>query len=112
MGEFIQLQSIAEIETLIETNQLSFLYITMPNCSVCHGLMPQVEKMMTKYPKIALGHIDADEVKEVAGKFSVFTVPVLLLFIDGKEYIREARIVHLDLLDEKIDHIYKNVVDG
>ncbi|MBN6205452.1 hypothetical protein JYK21_03220 [Ralstonia pickettii] len=45
----------------------------------------------------------------VAGRFSIFTIPVLLLFVENKEYVREARIVHMDLFKEKIDKIYQNV---
>lgn len=90
--------------------KLSFLYISRPNCSVCHGLLPQVRALMGKYPEIKLGHINAEAVEEVAGRFSIFTVPVLLLFVDGKEYVREARIVHMDLFEEKLDKIYENVV--
>jgi thiol-disulfide isomerase/thioredoxin len=98
------------IDCFLKDNTLSFLYISRPNCSVCHGLLPQVQLLMTKYPKIKLGHINANEVEEIAGRFSIFTVPVLLLFVKGKEYVREARIVHMDLLDEKINKIYENVL--
>lgn len=109
MREFNQLATMNEIETFINENKLSLLYISRPNCSVCHGLLPQVQSLMNHYPNIHLGHINADDVKAVAGRFSVFTVPVLLLFVDGKEYVREARIVHLDQWNEKINKIYKNV---
>ncbi|SHG54293.1 Thioredoxin [Ornithinibacillus halophilus] len=105
-----KLQSIEQVESFIHENALSFLYITRPNCSVCHGLLPQVEELMKQFPEIKLRKIDADEVEEIAGRFDIFTVPVLLLFWEGKEYIREVRIVHLDLLEEKITKIYKNVV--
>jgi|SRR5690625_230240 len=110
MGQFINLGTIEEISDFMNTNQLSFIYISRSNCSVCHGLLPQVQQVMKKYPEIKLGHIDADEVMEVAGYFSVFAVPVLLLFVDGKEYVREARIVHMDLFDQKISKIYENVI--
>ncbi|RDW18866.1 thioredoxin family protein [Oceanobacillus chungangensis] len=110
MREFEELNNMETIDRFIKGNTLSFLYISRPDCSVCHGLLPQVQLLMTKYPKIKLGHINANEVEEVAGRFSIFTVPVLLLFVKGKEYIREARIVHMDLLDEKIDKIYENVI--
>ncbi|MGY0694378.1 thioredoxin family protein [Virgibacillus sp. FSP13] len=109
MGEFKELTSIDMLKNFIYNNPLTFLFISQPNCSVCHGLFPQVNELMTHYPKIKLGHVNAEQVKEVASLFSVFTVPVLLFFVDGKEYIREARIVHLDQLDEKINKIYKNV---
>src|SRR5699024_1101860 len=111
MRPFKQLSSIEEIDAFIQEHQLSFLYISRENCSVCHGLLPQVQELMEKYPEIQLAHIDADEVEEVAGRFSIFTVPVLLLFVEGKEYVREARIVHLQLFDEKVNKIYKNVVE-
>jgi thiol-disulfide isomerase/thioredoxin len=110
MPNFIELSTLDAIEDFISSNRLAFLYISQPNCSVCHGLLPQVEELMTSFPEIMLGSINALEVEAVAGKFSVFTVPVLLLFVEGKEYIREARIVHMDLFEDKLHKIYKNVV--
>jgi len=111
MSKFQSLPTIEYINHFIKNNQLTFLYISRPNCSVCHGLLPQVEKIMDNFPQIKLGHINADKVMEIAGQFSVFTVPALLLFVNGKEYIREARIVHLNLLEKKMNKIYKHVVD-
>ena len=112
MKEFKQLTSMNDIDQFIEQNQLSFIYISRPGCSVCHGLLPQVQSLMEKYPRIQLGHVDAEEVEAIAGRFSIFTVPVLLLFVDGKEYVREARIVHMDQFDEKINKIYENIVEN
>ncbi|WP_217587279.1 thioredoxin family protein [Lentibacillus saliphilus] len=109
MNQFQALTSIDMIDAFIEEHPLAFLYISREGCSVCHGLLPQVEDMMQDYPDIKLGHIDADEVEAVAGHFSIFTVPVLLLFVEGKEYIREARIVHMDLFEEKIKKIYAHM---
>lgn len=99
------------VDQFIQNNKLSFIYISREDCSVCHGLLPQVKQLFESYPKIQCGIIDADEVKEIASKFSVFTVPALLLFVEGKEYLREARIVHMQLFDERINKIYENVID-
>src|SRR5690625_2427793 len=107
MNHFAPLRTTDQIDRFIEENELAFIYIARENCSVCHGLLLQVEQLFENYPKVTCGIIDADEVKEVAGRFSVFTVPVLLLFVEGKEYLREARIVHLQLFDKKINKIYK-----
>lgn len=109
MGQtFDKLITIEAINHFIANNTLAFLYISKTNCSVCHGLLPQVKQLMENYPKIKTAHINTDDIPEIAGKFSIFTVPVLLLFVEGKEYIREARIVHRDLFKEKIDNIYKH----
>lgn len=109
MTTFQSLTSIEETEQFIAQHDLAFLYITMPNCSVCHGLQPQIEKMLATYPKIKSRTIDASVVTEIAGKFSIFTAPVLLLFVQGKEYIREARIVHTAALEERIARLYENI---
>lgn len=104
---FQRLTSLEEIENFIRENKLAFLYLSSPHCSVCHGLLPQVKEVLQHYPSIQTAHINIEEVPEVSGRFSVFTVPVLLLLIEGKEYIREARIVHLDQFQQKVDKIYK-----
>ncbi|MYL43298.1 thioredoxin family protein [Virgibacillus salexigens] len=110
MHTFQELKQINDINSFIEEHELAFLFISREGCSVCHSLLPQVQQLLTDYPQITAGHIRAELVEEVASRFSIFTVPVLLLFVNGKEYIREARIVHLDLLEAKIKRIYKNVV--
>ncbi|MFD2130683.1 thioredoxin family protein [Pseudogracilibacillus auburnensis] len=111
MTPFKPLSSIKETETFIHHHTFTFLYITQPNCSVCHGLQPQIERIIAKYPNIHARTIDASKVTEIAGLFSIFTAPVLLLFVNGKEYLREARIVQTELLDKKIARIYENMVD-
>ncbi|MBP2079299.1 thioredoxin family protein [Oceanobacillus polygoni] len=112
MEEFERVRTLDHVETFIAENRFAFLYFSRPNCSVCHGLLPQVQQLMDSYPQIKSAHINVEEVQEVAGRFSIFTIPVLLLFVDGREYIREARIVHLDLLEEKIRKIYENVLES
>ncbi|MBP1948573.1 thioredoxin-like negative regulator of GroEL [Virgibacillus litoralis] len=95
---------------IIKDHKQSILFISRPNCSVCHGLLPQVKDLMEDYPAVKLGHVNADEVQEIAGSFTIFTVPVILVFVEGQEYVREARIVHMDLFNQKINKIYKNLI--
>jgi len=109
MNDLKELTSMEMVDTFILENDLAMLYISMPNCSVCHGLLPQVQHLMVHYPKIKLAQLNIENVPQIAGRFSIFTAPVLLIFLDGREYIREARIVHLQLLDEKIKKLYDNV---
>lgn len=111
MSEHKNLQSVDEVNEFIQNHKLTLLYITMPQCSVCHGLRPQIQELIQDYPKIKMNEVDANQVEQVRGQFSVFTAPVLILFVNGKEYLREARIVHTQLLDQKISRIYKKVVD-
>ncbi|WP_077619310.1 thioredoxin family protein [Bacillus sinesaloumensis] len=111
MREFLELTSVDTVKHFIEEHPLSFLFISRTNCSVCHALLPQVKDVMEDFPTIQLGYINADHVEEIAGYFSIFTVPVLLLFVEGKEFLREARFVPMEPFKEKIEKIYSNYTD-
>lgn len=105
-----ELTSLADVDAFLTENQLSFLYISREHCSVCHALLPQVKEVLAKFPKIQFAFINADQLEEIAGHFSIFTVPAMLLFIDGKEYVREARFIHMDEFEKKIRKLYEIVI--
>lgn len=108
--DMITLTSLTSVEKFIEDYQFSFLYVSRTNCGVCHAILPQVKDLLTEFPLIQLGHINADDVEEIAGRLSIFTVPALLLFVDGKEVIRKARFVQMQSLHDKISKIYHMLV--
>jgi thioredoxin-like negative regulator of GroEL len=108
MNTFPQATSIDQVLRLIDENALAFVYISRKNCGVCHAVQPQVQEMLEEFPTIKPIQVSADDVPEVAGQFTVFTVPALLLFAEGKEVIREARFVVMDELHRKFQQIVEN----
>ncbi|ATH92509.1 thioredoxin [Bacillus glycinifermentans] len=107
MKEVTELTALVSIEKFINDHKLSFIYISRPQCTVCHSVLPQLRVLLARFPRVKLGHINADIVEEVAGRFSVFTIPVLLLFIEGTECLREARFVHFDQFEQKLKRVYR-----
>ena len=93
------------IKSKLEAEKLVLLYISRPNCSVCHALLPQVEKVLEEFQSVSPIHADAEEIPEVAGEFSIFTVPVLIMFVEGKEMFRKARFVPIDELQSQISRL-------
>lgn len=98
--------SIEEINQFITNHPFAFLYISKTNCSVCHALLPKVKEIIENYPKIQSAYINIDDIPSLAGHLSIFTAPVLILYVDGKEILREARFVHLDEFQKKVEKIY------
>ncbi|KHE71885.1 thioredoxin family protein, partial [Halobacillus sp. BBL2006] len=96
------IHSIEEANSFINNEPLAILYISQPNCSVCHSLLPQIEELLRDYPKISSKHIDAQEVPQVAGEYSVMTVPAVLVFSEGKELFRKARFVPIGELNQQL----------
>lgn len=102
-----ELASMDEVKSFSEEPGLQFLYVLTTHWSVCHALLPQVEEVLSEFPRIQTSLANAKEIPELAGFLSIFTVPVLILFADGKEMMREARMVHLVEFKRKIGKIYE-----
>ncbi|MBZ0178066.1 MAG: thioredoxin family protein [Melioribacteraceae bacterium] len=97
-----------EIETLIHTNSAVLLYVSTEECSVCKVLKPKVIEMINEnFPRILFLYVDAEDSKEAAAQLSVFSVPTIIVYFEGREYIRKSRTVGLSELQEEIERLYK-----
>lgn len=94
--------SYEKLTELIENNDMLMIYFGSEKCSVCKSMLPKVRSMIEGYPNIKAVMVEADKNEGISAKFNVFTVPVILLYIQGKETIREVRIISLDNLEQKI----------
>jgi|SRR5690625_2738850 len=105
----ITIQSMEHLDGWLEKNRLALLFISKNNCSVCHSLYPQIESMLEEFPAISLGYSVVDNFPNLAGRFLIFTAPVIILFVDGKEYLREARMVHLDQFHYQLQRVIQSI---
>ncbi|MBL1226018.1 thioredoxin family protein [Enterococcus sp. BWR-S5] len=111
----VKLHQIEAIGHFIEAHEFAFIYVSQPDCSVCHSVLPKLKELLKSYPDIALGEVDGAEVPQVTAAYQVFSAPTLLLFINGKEYIREGRFVQFQKLTFDLDRLYtfgKENVEG
>ncbi|MCE4563387.1 thioredoxin family protein [Maribellus sp. CM-23] len=102
-----------EVKSLEEFNQLKeeaalLAYFSTEACSVCKVLKPKVEAMVSaEFPQIKLAYIKSEVLPEVAAQNQVFTAPTILVFFDGREYIRKSRNVGVGELQEAIARPYE-----
>lgn len=100
------LLTVEEIRKEIADNKMVLLYISSEQCGVCHVIFPRLQQILSAFPRIKSCKVDINQVSELAGSFNVFTIPCVLLFIEGKETIREARYIVLDRLKERLQRYY------
>jgi len=80
-------------------NKTFMILFTSPDCGVCSQIKPGVVEMIEKeYPAIAVYLSDVSKSAELAGQLSIFVTPALLVFYEGREIIRQARFINLELL--------------
>ncbi|MCY6372299.1 thioredoxin family protein [Clostridium ganghwense] len=101
-----KLHSLDKLKEFIDKKTLAMVYISSENCNVCHALLPKIEAMIEKYPQIEGKKISIDECTEIAGEFSIFTIPAILFYVEGKEVIRKARFISVEELEQNISRYY------
>ena len=92
----IKLETIEDIKHAIHKNQMTVIYFTGNSCGACEVIKNKIDIFLENYPKIKSYEINGEENLKVAYKYSVFSMPVFLLFVEGKESIRTGK--HVDLL--------------
>lgn len=100
------------IEDLIEKEDMLLLYFGSDSCSVCVDLKPKVESILEKYKEIKCVYIDMNDNLKLSREYNIFTMPAILLYVDGKEVIREARYLSVYELEDKIDRYYGLLYEG
>lgn len=83
------------------------VYFSGENCNVCHALRPKFKELFDKeFPLIKQVYLDAEENAEIAMHYQVLSVPTMLVFLDGREFVREGRAVSLYQLSQKVTRPY------
>lgn len=105
-------ESLAEIQRRIAEEPFVLAYLSRPDCGVCVSLKPKVGEIVREFPEATAYYVDLDAIPEAAGEYSIFTIPGILVFVDGKESIREARYVSIDDLADRMERLHALRFDG
>ena len=99
--------TLEELQTTIRTEVGVLLYFSGEDCNVCHALRPKFKKVFDKeFPQLKQIYLDAHENAEISAQYQVFSVPTMIVFMDGREFAREGRAVSLHQLTDKLKRPY------
>ncbi|WP_456433289.1 thioredoxin family protein [Nitratifractor sp.] len=99
---------LASILDAIENKPGVLLYFSGEHCNVCHALRPKYEDLfVNRFPLVERIFLDAHEHPEIAAYFRVFSVPTAIVFLGGREFVREGRAVSLHALEERLLRPYE-----
>lgn len=95
-----------ELNELIKENEILLVYFGNETCGVCVDMKPKVEILLNKYPKVKSAYVDVEKHFKIASEYTMFTIPGIVVFIEGKETIREVRHISIREIDEKLNRYY------
>jgi thioredoxin-like negative regulator of GroEL len=103
------MHEINDIEKLVKmkTSGAVFILFGGKNCNVCHALRPQLENMLeSHYPDITSAYIDCEVSPEICAQHSVFTLPVVQFYIEGRKVTEFARSFSIEQLRQSMNRSY------
>lgn len=99
--------SLAEFEALLQEKPAVMVYFYQDACGVCKMLFPKVKEMVkSKFPQIELIVLEAEKNKELSAQLRMLAVPGILLYFDGKEFLRSNGLITLIELEIKVERPY------
>ena len=109
---FLEIQSFEEFLQLKEKETALLAYFSTEACNVCKVLKPKVaELIQTEFPKVKLIYIKSDILPEVAAQNQVFAAPTILIFFEGREYIRKSRNIGINELYRELERPYSMIFE-
>jgi thioredoxin-like negative regulator of GroEL len=109
---FAEIQSFAEFLKLRESEPALMGYFSTEACNVCKVLKPKVAELVkSEFPKIKMVYIKSDVFPEIAAQNQVFAAPTILVFFEGKEYIRKSRNIGIGELFQEIQRPYSMIFE-
>ncbi len=83
--------NIEAFQKAITSAPIVISYFSYPACNVCKVLRPKIESLIAQYDEVAFLYVDTHEAPQLAGQYTIFTVPTILIFVDGRESLRLSR---------------------
>ena len=92
-----QVETKEEIQLAIKEHELLVLYFTGSACEACEVIKQKVEGILQKHPQVKGIEVNGGKHPVLATGYEVYTLPIMILFVQGKESLRLGR--NLDLLE-------------
>jgi thioredoxin-like negative regulator of GroEL len=84
------------------------LYFSAPTCNVCHALKPKLLQAIDEnFKDFVVESIDISQTQDIAPHFGVFAIPTVLIFLDGREFLRKSRHMSVDDVIREIKRPYE-----
>ena len=72
------------VAEVMESDKLVLLDFWAPWCGPCRRVVPIVEEIADENPDIKVGKVNVDEEVELAEKFGVMSIPMLVVMKNGE----------------------------
>lgn len=107
------LETFEELNDFISNNSGAAIYYSHDECNVCKVLKPKlVEFLEENFPEIKPAYVDVRKSNDVSAQNSIFAVPTVIFYLEGKEFIRKSRNLSFGELYDEISRPYEMIFEN
>ena len=97
---------LAAVLAEVERSPAVLLYFSGENCSVCEALKPKIAQIVgERFLHVQQIEVHLQQLNTISSHFGVFSIPTILFFREGKEWLREGRNLSVGRLVADIERI-------
>ena len=105
------MQTIENINNKIKENIAVMVYFSAPTCNVCHALKPKLlEALDNNFKEFVVESVDISVEDDIAPHFGVYAIPTVLVYLDGKEFLRKSRHMSVSEVISEIKRPYEIMI--
>lgn len=97
------------MKEFIQNNKIAIVYFSGSECFACDVIKGKLDKIISEYKNVKIMEINAIEERELSAQLNVFTLPLAILYIEGKENSRYGRNINLIEVKNLIDRFYNMI---
>ena len=96
-----------DIQDMAKNRPMSLLYFTRPDCDECADLQPRIERLVAAHPKMGGMVVDLSRIPMAASRFSIFALPGVLVYVEGKPTISVVKQIDIAQLSAHVQEFYR-----
>ncbi len=102
-------QSLSDLSAATQDYPLVLLFFTRKECDTCAYVQSQLEKLSRRCPDMLSLIVSLDDIPAASSRYSMFAVPGVLVYAQGKPVIIVSNEFSLANLGRKVDELYRNL---
>lgn len=102
----MEISILDDLQIMIQQKDALLVYFYNDNCAPCKSLRPKVSELIEQnFEKMHIVFVNSIH-SEITSQFGIFENPTILVFFEGKEFLRKGKYVSVQDLRSSIERYY------